>query len=184
VLARSRRALYQGTCRRLRRGTGARNSHFPVEEHPCAGRGDMPQRWPGVVRRPVRLQCARRRTANRPPGGPNRKEARKAAGAWEEEINSGRARLRTATTWEQFRLRYEDEVLPGLMPQVLMDLMRHESIETTQRYYIGRNANVTADAVWEAYKRAQEGTVFSTVGQRGPSREAAEDGLSLDATER
>ena len=30
-----------------------------------------------------------------------------------------------------------------VMPQVLMELMRHESIDTTLRYYVGRNAQQT-----------------------------------------
>jgi integrase len=37
-----------------------------------------------------------------------------------------------------------------IMPQVLMELMRHESMETTLRFYVGRNAQKAADAVWEA----------------------------------
>ena len=37
-----------------------------------------------------------------------------------------------------------------VMPQVLMQLMRHESIETTNRYYVGRNAESAAAAVWKA----------------------------------
>ena len=37
-----------------------------------------------------------------------------------------------------------------VLPQVLMELMRHESIETTQKYYVGRNANRTAAALWAA----------------------------------
>ena len=52
-----------------------------------------------------------------------------------------------------------------VMPQVLMALMRHESIETTQRFYVGRNANTTADAVWEAYGQSRLGTVSGTVDQ-------------------
>ena len=36
------------------------------------------------------------------------------------------------------------------MPQVLQELMRHESIETTMRYYVGRNANTAAEAIWAA----------------------------------
>jgi integrase len=65
-----------------------------------------------------------------------------------------------------------------VMPQMLMALMRHENIETTQRYYIGRNANTTADAVWEAYRRSQEGTVSGTVARN----RAAEDGSGADAS--
>ena len=41
-----------------------------------------------------------------------------------------------------------------LMPTDLMALMRHESIETTLRYYVGRNAQNTAKTLWEAHKRA------------------------------
>jgi integrase len=60
-----------------------------------------------------------------------------------------------------------------VMPQVLMALMRHESIDTTMRYYVGRNANTTADAVWEAFERGQKGTVSGTVGQNGAAEEDA-----------
>lgn len=35
-----------------------------------------------------------------------------------------------------------------VMPQVLMELMRHETIETTMKFYVGRNALKTAAAVW------------------------------------
>lgn len=59
-----------------------------------------------------------------------------------------------------------------VMPQVLMALMRHESIDTTMRYYVGRNANTTADAVWEAYERGQKGTVLGTVAQNAPPEES------------
>jgi len=38
-----------------------------------------------------------------------------------------------------------------IMPAQLRELMRHESIETTLRYYVGTNAQRTADACWEAY---------------------------------
>jgi hypothetical protein len=39
---------------------------------------------------------------------------------------------------------------PDIMPQVLMQLMRHESIETTMRYYVGKNAEMVADVLWKA----------------------------------
>jgi integrase len=42
-----------------------------------------------------------------------------------------------------------------VMPRVLMELMRHESIETTLKFYVGHNAERTADAAWEAYEAAQ-----------------------------
>jgi len=60
-----------------------------------------------------------------------------------------------------------------VMPQVLMALMRHESIETTLRYYVGRNANTTADAVWKAYENSERGTVLGTAAQSEPAAELA-----------
>ncbi|QDU27765.1 Tyrosine recombinase XerC [Anatilimnocola aggregata] len=40
-----------------------------------------------------------------------------------------------------------------VMPVVLQQLMRHEDISTTMRFYVGKNAEATADAVWEAAGR-------------------------------
>ena len=37
-----------------------------------------------------------------------------------------------------------------VMPQVLMQIMRHENIETTLKYYVGRNAQTTAKVLWKA----------------------------------
>jgi integrase len=42
-----------------------------------------------------------------------------------------------------------------LMPAQLMELMRHESIETTLRFYVGTDAQRTADAAWAAFDRSQ-----------------------------
>jgi integrase len=39
-----------------------------------------------------------------------------------------------------------------IMPAQLWELMRHESIETTLRYYVGTNAERTADACWNAFE--------------------------------
>ena len=47
----------------------------------------------------------------------------------------------------------------------LMARMRHESIETTLRYYVGRNAQRTAKALWDAYR--QKGQSGNTSGNRG-----------------
>jgi integrase len=41
-----------------------------------------------------------------------------------------------------------------LMPPQLMELMRHESIETTLKYYVGRNAERTAAILWTEDRRA------------------------------
>ena len=39
-----------------------------------------------------------------------------------------------------------------VMPQVLMQIMRHENIETTLKYYVGRNAQTTAKVLWKALR--------------------------------
>ena len=43
-----------------------------------------------------------------------------------------------------------------LAPADLMVMMRHESIETTLRFYVGADAQRTADTVWKAFERAQQ----------------------------
>lgn len=40
-----------------------------------------------------------------------------------------------------------------VMPAILMQLMRHESIETTMKYYVGREAETTADLLYQAVGR-------------------------------
>jgi hypothetical protein len=42
-----------------------------------------------------------------------------------------------------------------LMPAQLMELMRHESIETTLRFYVGTDAQRTAEAAWAAFEAVQ-----------------------------
>ena len=37
-----------------------------------------------------------------------------------------------------------------VMPPILQQLMRHESINTTMAFYVGRNAEATADVLWNA----------------------------------
>jgi len=43
-----------------------------------------------------------------------------------------------------------------------MERMRHESIETTQKNYVGWNAERTADALWAAYESAQSAKAEAT----------------------
>ena len=51
-----------------------------------------------------------------------------------------------------FGLRWSERV----MPAQLKELMRHESISTTMSYYVGRNAETTAAALYEAVGRRPE----------------------------
>jgi hypothetical protein len=38
-----------------------------------------------------------------------------------------------------------------VMPTVLRELRRHEEIGTTMKFYVGQNAEATADALWAAH---------------------------------
>jgi integrase len=42
-----------------------------------------------------------------------------------------------------------------ILPKELMEVMRHRSIETTMRYYVGRNAKKTGSAMRMAYNRTK-----------------------------
>ncbi len=66
-----------------------------------------------------------------------------------------------------FRRAFGERWATRVMPEVLQELMRHESIQTTLRYYVGRNAERTADACWEAFERAQASS-DSLVPRAGP----------------
>ena len=52
-----------------------------------------------------------------------------------------------------------------VMPQALMQLMRHESMETTLKYYVGRNADKVADAIWSTEADPLYNSLNSTENQ-------------------
>ena len=63
------------------------------------------------------------------------------------------------------------------MPQVLMQLARHESIETTMKFYVGRNAEATADVLYEAVATARrQSDTFSDTRPAGDSGKAENPG--------
>jgi integrase len=41
-----------------------------------------------------------------------------------------------------------------VMPAVLREMMRHESIETTMKYYVGLEAQSVSDVIYKAYSAA------------------------------
>jgi integrase len=45
-----------------------------------------------------------------------------------------------------------------VMPTVLRELMRHEDIGTTMKFYVGQNAEKTAEAVWAVVGNIQGNT--------------------------
>ena len=56
-----------------------------------------------------------------------------------------------------------------VMPTILRELMRHESIDTTMKYYVGVNAEATADELWKAV-----GDISGGAAQKEPAEHAAE----------
>ena len=87
---------------------------------------------------------------------------------------NGQAKYATA---HDLRRSFGEKWANRLMPQQLMELMRHESIETTLRYYVGRNAKRTAAVLWQAHDTASNNT-FTT---RGPIESHSQD-VPADAT--
>jgi hypothetical protein len=43
------------------------------------------------------------------------------------------------------------------MPAELRELMRHTDIQTTQKFYVGQDAETTAGALWAAYRKGAPG---------------------------
>ena len=50
-----------------------------------------------------------------------------------------------------------------LMPAQLMELMRHETIETTLSHYVGRNAERTAAILWHEHVKGRKKLLRLTV---------------------
>ena len=74
-------------------------------------------------------------------------EMGKAANVKVSESRKGKVKFASAHDLRRaFGFRWAMRV----MPAVLQQLMRHESIETTMQFYVGKNAEVAADALWAA----------------------------------
>ena len=57
-----------------------------------------------------------------------------------------------------------------VQPKLLQELMRHSKIETTMRYYVGLNAEKTAELLWQQFgEKSSLGTILGTNGQSGQS---------------
>jgi integrase len=54
-----------------------------------------------------------------------------------------------------------------VMPPALQELMRHENIQTTMRYYVGQNAARTSAVIWEAYRQSGMGAVLGAETKEG-----------------
>ena len=56
-----------------------------------------------------------------------------------------------------FRRAFGDRWALRVMPPVLMQLMRQESIDTTMRFYVGRSVEATTEVLWDAYGKKPPG---------------------------
>jgi integrase len=78
------------------------------------------------------------------------------------------ARVKYASAHD-LRRAFGERWAARIMPAQLKELMRHESIETTLRYYVGTNAERTADACWDAFDRATSIAPIAPVVENGVS---------------
>lgn len=69
-------------------------------------------------------------------------------------------------TAHDLRRSFGDRWALRVMPVVLKELMRHRSIETTMKYYVGRSAEQTAGIVHEAYNQGPKHG--QSTGHRSP----------------
>lgn len=93
----------------------------------------------------------------------------------DERVRRGKVRVKYASA-QDLRRSFGERWSPRVMPQVLMELMRHDSIETTLKYYVGRNAERTADVLWAAVQppKASVGNSFGNNGQTPVRSDQAE----------
>lgn len=68
-------------------------------------------------------------------------------------VDQGRKKFASA---HDLRRSFGARWAASVMPQTLMELMRHESIDTTLRYYVGRNAQRTTKLLREAYNQRRQ----------------------------
>jgi hypothetical protein len=45
--------------------------------------------------------------------------------------------------------------MPGITPALLIELMRHADNGMTMKYYVGQNAELMADTIWQAAAQSQ-----------------------------
>ena len=90
----------------------------------------------------------------------------------EAKVVVDKSRNKFATAHD-LRRSFGERWAARVMPQVLMELMRHESIDTTLKFYVGRNAQRTSKVLREAYLKSQSDRGVKTGGdkKRETSRE-------------
>ena len=74
----------------------------------------------------------------------------------DESVRKGKAKTKWASAHDcrrAFGLKWAARV----MPAVLQQLMRHSSIETTLRYYVGTDADAMSDVLYAAIPKTPKG---------------------------
>jgi integrase len=74
----------------------------------------------------------------------------KAAGVVVDERQRPGKTVRKFASAHDLRRAFGQRWADKVMPIVLRELMRHASINTTMAYYVGTNAEATAEAIWPA----------------------------------
>ena len=104
----------------------------------------------------------------------------KAAKVKVHTYSSGKVKYASA---HDLRRSFGERWSTRVMPPILQQLMRHESIETTLKYYVGRNAQLTASILWEAYEKAVAGnTSGNTTASDANTADRASDSSSTTGT--
>jgi len=68
------------------------------------------------------------------------------------EARGDRIKVKYASAHD-FRRSFGERWASRIMPVQLKELMRHESLDTTLKYYVGQNAQRTAEILWAAYEK-------------------------------
>jgi integrase len=76
-----------------------------------------------------------------------------------------------------FRRAFGERWSARLMPTQLMELMRHESMDTTLKYYVGRNAERTASILWSEDRKAMASASPTASGAAAECFGIDEDGV-------
>jgi integrase len=84
-----------------------------------------------------------------------------------DERRKGGKTVRKFASAHDLRRAFGQRWSGRVMPTVLRELMRHASIATTMAYYVGDNAEATADVLWNA-----AGTISGTTPSAHEKRDA------------
>jgi len=104
----------------------------------------------------------------------------KAANVKVHTYPSGKVKFASA---HDLRRSFGERWSSRVMPPILQQLMRHESVETTLKFYVGRNAQQTASILWDAHREAAAGnTPSNTTASEADSVNRAGDSSSNGVT--